>query len=537
MRWDFCAAFLLGVAGSAHVAVAADLVVQPGQSIQAAIQSAANGDRILIQPGTYFEHSIDFKGKALELIGVGGAAATILDGGDAVAANVLCQSSTAVTMRVEGLTLRNCLVGIHAATPGTVTIRACVIEDHHSLGLQGLAADAGHGIFVEEVGANSLIVDCVVRDNEGSGVEGPVDISRCVISGNLESGVVAPRNLRECRIINNVGPQGGGVRLGHNLVFGMETQVIDRCDISSNHATNGGGVSGGGGMGVLIQNSRIVGNTASAAGGGIHFYVLNSSKLFSVANAWVRNCVIADNVALGGGGAWLYALAYSTPFSGLTSFERCTISGNTPDGVYMNSPTRVLKNCVVWNQPNAVTGFGTLTITYTDFEGGHPGMGNFNLDPQFVDPANQDYHLRSTSPCIDVGNGTSTSDFEGDATSGLLDVGGDEFAPHLALTGDPSPGGTVRLGVYGKPGTAPVLFFIAATRLDTGIALPFGTFGLGVPLIAGFPLDLGPIPSSSAIAFPAVIPPTAPVGVSLHMQAFLGAPEWRLTNVESFVVG
>lgn len=102
-----------------------------------------DGDRILIQPGTYFEHSIDFLGKSLELIGVGGAAATTLDGGGADAANLLCQSSTAVTMHVEGLTLRNCRVGIHAATPGTVTVRACVIEDHKNLGLQGVVFDAG----------------------------------------------------------------------------------------------------------------------------------------------------------------------------------------------------------------------------------------------------------------------------------------------------------------------------------------------------------------------------------------------------------
>lgn len=527
MRWDFCAAFLLGVAVSAHVAVAADLVVQPGQSIQAAIQSAVNGDRILIQPGIYFQHSIDLQGKSLELIGVGGAAATIIDSGNAVASNVNCFSHVPGVMRIEGLTLRNGVSGIHAVTPATLTVKGCVIEGHEFRGVQSLWPSAGDGINAEQVGANSVIVDCVVRDNEGSGVQGSIDLSRCLISGNLDSGCVAVGDIRECRITNNVGTLGGGIR-GY--------QVIDRCEIASNHAVDGGGVYGAGSFLLSIQNSRIVGNSASSSGGGVYFSAFNPGEVFG-ASAVVRSCVIADNVATVGGGAWLAAVAHTTPFSGLTFLERSTITGNVPDGLLMGSPTRFLNNCVVWNQPNAITGSGTLTVTYTDFEGGHPGIGNFNLDPQFVDPANQDYHLRSTSPCIDVGNGTSTSDFEGDATSGPLDVGGDEFAPHLALTGDTSPGGTVRLGVYGKPGTAPVLFFISATRLDTGIPLAFGTFGLGVPLIAGFPLDLGPIPSSSAIAFPAVIPVSAPVGVSLHMQAFLGAPEWRLTNVESFVVG
>lgn len=337
--------------------------------------------------------------------------------------------------------------------------------------------------------------------------------------------------------MNNVGNFGGGLRLGQNYFWTLEFQVIDRCEISSNQTTTGGGVYGGAQAGVRITNSRIVGNTASGAGGGVFFTVNNNQKHFSTADALICNCVIANNTAASGGGASLQASAFSTPFSGLTSLERCTITGNVPDGLRMNSPTRVLKNCIMWNQPNPISGSGTLTITDTNFEGGHPGIGNFDLDPQFVDAANQDYHLRATSPCINVGIGSSASDFEGDTTNGSVDVGGDEFAPHLALTGNTAPGGTVRLGIYGKPGTAPVLFFISLSRLDSGFSTAFGTFGLGVPLIPGFPIDLGAIPANSEIVVPAVIPVSAPLGVSLHMQAFLGAPEWRLPNVESFVIG
>ena len=57
---------------------AADIVVAPGQSIQAAMDQAAAGDRVLVQPAVYNE-AIDFKGKAIQVIGLGGPLSTILD--------------------------------------------------------------------------------------------------------------------------------------------------------------------------------------------------------------------------------------------------------------------------------------------------------------------------------------------------------------------------------------------------------------------------------------------------------------------------
>lgn len=517
-------------------AAAADIVVTPGQSIQAAILLAANGDRILIQPGTYFQHSIDLKGKALQLIGVGGAAVTILDGGNAAAPNLICHAETEVPIRVEGLTLRNCLVGIRAFVPGVLTVSGCVLEDHHYLGMQGSSFEAGHGIYIQGVGLSSVIVDSVIRNNEGSGVRGPIDVTRCLITGNQDTGVYFPRALRECRITNNHGVNGGGVILSQNYALTTESQTIDRCEISSNHAVNGGGVWGGAQFGMMIKNCRIVGNSASNQGGGVYFNVDNNLEFWS-AFALVRDCVIAGNSAGQGGGAYLAVFGNTIPTSGTATIERCTVSGNTPDGLRLWCIKRVIKNSIFWNQPNALPITTNATVTYTDFQGGFPGVGNVDVDPQFVDAASGDYHLRSTSPLIDAGTGTVELDFEGDVVSGPIDIGADQIAPHLSLTGDTSPGGNVRLGIYGAPGATPVLLFLSGTRLETGFPLAFGVFGLGFPWLPGFPIDLGPMQSGGAIIISTSLPPSAPVGVSFHMQAFLGAPAWRFTNVESFQIG
>ncbi|MFM7296429.1 MAG: hypothetical protein ACKO4Q_04305, partial [Planctomycetota bacterium] len=55
----------------APTAFATDWTVVPGSSIQSAINAASNGDRILIQPGTYAER-IDLQSKRLVVLGLAG---------------------------------------------------------------------------------------------------------------------------------------------------------------------------------------------------------------------------------------------------------------------------------------------------------------------------------------------------------------------------------------------------------------------------------------------------------------------------------
>jgi len=71
-----------------------------------------------------------------------------------------------------------------------------------------------------------------------------------------------------------------------------------------------------------------------------------------------------------------------------------------------------------------------LYITLTD---NYHHADNIQKDPQFVDPENGDFHLKSTSPCIDAGTADAPelpdTDFEGDprVVGAAPDIGADEY--------------------------------------------------------------------------------------------------------------
>jgi predicted outer membrane repeat protein len=190
--------------------------------------------------------------------------------------------------------------------------------------------------------------------------------------------------------------------------------------------TNGSGSNFGGGIYLyasspVLKNLIITGNSALYEGGGI--------CCSDNANAIIQDVTIANNSTDYYGGGILCNM--SDP-----SLENVTISGNTAvnagGGIfcYTNSNPSLV-NCILWDDsPEEISFYGDLdpnsiTIAYSDIEGGEAGIvtnnngtvnwldGNIDADPLFVDPGSGDYHLQSTSPCIDAGDPTSPLDPDG----------------------------------------------------------------------------------------------------------------------------
>jgi nitrous oxidase accessory protein NosD len=74
-------------------------------AIQQAIDSSANGDTVIVKPGTYVEN-IDFKGKAITLQSEKGADVTTIDG-NKTGSVVTCKSGEGPDTVLDGFTITN----------------------------------------------------------------------------------------------------------------------------------------------------------------------------------------------------------------------------------------------------------------------------------------------------------------------------------------------------------------------------------------------------------------------------------------------
>ncbi|GEM_PF-1932837 len=212
--------------------------------------------------------------------------------------------------------------------------------------------------------------------------------------------------------------------------------VLDGVTITAGNADGSSSIGDGGG--VLIQagsptfaNCTFIGNMAQGNGGGIATYSGYPCPK-------MNNCMFIGNSSGNDGGG--FGCGHSEP-----TLINCTFIGNSADGdgggicSFAFGTILTVKNCILWdNTANegpqiALKSFeGSGLIDYSCLQGGELdiytddsdlvwGQGNIDDNPQFVDAANNDCHLKSeagrwnpvsknwvtdavTSLCIDAGN-------------------------------------------------------------------------------------------------------------------------------------
>ncbi len=230
------------------------------------------------------------------------------------------------------------------------------------------------------------------------------------------------------RFISNCGSKSGP-SIGGAIAHGGTGCVITNNFFYDNIATNtsttsytgDGGAIKGGESSVITRNifkQNVCSENQSTSLTGSH-----GGAIFAAANCTITNNVFDGNYTCGQGYGTGNPLDYGEAIYAYD--ETVTIKNNvfinhnkTGGGDYaidkaQANPKVEVLNCLFFNNSGNGSDYVTLTNCITA------------KDPKFINPAANDYHLLSTSPCIDAGSLTTTDIPEGGET--IVDVGAYEY--------------------------------------------------------------------------------------------------------------
>lgn len=351
-------------------------------TIQGAIDASANGDMVIVRPGTYVEN-IRFYGKEITLTSEQGAAVTTIDGN---------QYSSVVTFK-DGET-RNSVLSGFTITNGYATRGGGIFIDSASPTINFNAIsfnssnEIGGGIHVRDANSAPKIKENTISDNsaERGGAIGAIWAYNPIIQYNTITN-------------NSSSSHGGGI-----FCYECEWSPISHNIISHNSADGEGGGIACYKSWFFIKNNIVSHNSAQSNGGGI----LLSLSLFKT--ELHNNCIFRNNTSETGGG--IYCDVFDVDIDKSTIV---TNSASSSGGIYLYGDNSDVVNCIIrGNTGGNIGGSPFNDITYSNIEGGISGTGNIDNNPLFLDPENDDYHLQQhpcqpgvVNPCVDTGDPTS----------------------------------------------------------------------------------------------------------------------------------
>ncbi|MFZ1946707.1 MAG: hypothetical protein WAW06_04115 [bacterium] len=362
-------------------------------TIQAGIDSAAAGDTVLLEAGTYTgsgNRDVFFNGKAIVLRG----------GCDPMDCVIDCEGS---------------LSEPHGAFRFYPADSASALE---CVTIQGAWLSVG---AVYCGGGSPTIRDCVLQQNQCDGDGGAITV------GSFSALTVIGCEFRE----NSAAGNGGAIS-----VYGGAELVASNCLFSDNSTSGGGGAVGANDAEVVIDSCVFCSNTAAIASGALDFregahiitncrFLRNSAQscgaaVFSMCNVAMAYCVSNMNRAAFNTASMLF-------YDCSASIANCTFSADST-GFFFDNVLRfetgtppVVTNTVIAFGRNCraigcVNTSSNPSLTCCDIYGNSGGdwvdciaglggaAGNFSADPKFCSIATDYLCVEDCSPCLAGGN-------------------------------------------------------------------------------------------------------------------------------------
>lgn len=350
------------------------LVPSQYRTIQAAIEASSHGDAIHVSPGTYDEN-LNFRGKAISVIGVAGAEQTILDAGLRGPAVIIRRTKNVGNdAMLRGFTVQNGRgrddneAGGVVIWRGSPTITGNIFKANIGCSGAALSATQGGPVIKNNSFTGNIHNHCI------EAFAGAVQFTftkGAVLDGNTIEGSEFPNG------------KGGGVSVGYS-----NDVRITRNIIRNNSAHYGGGLYLDGFFDGIVANNLIHGNQA-AFGAGVYVTPMGEDRPSMVNNT------VADNV--GTWGAQVYIGGYPRAMYMANNI----VTGSTTDGAMYCETGMTVGSPDAWR--NDIFNAQGPAIS-NGCENFFAVNGNLQTNPGFAPlDGRRRYDLSAQSPLLDGG--------------------------------------------------------------------------------------------------------------------------------------